>query len=148
MMKRIFKFFDDNNLFSLNLEVPITLGTPEPNYILPPPNHYHNYINYAETDPNRNWITRPVNMLFEWANQYEYRELEVSRMLTFHNHIEDFPVWYDDLMNNLNDNEYLPIYPAIYQLRHRWGINVYSLGDITIPVTDSMVEIDVKVYLR
>ena len=76
MMKRIFKFFNENNTFSLNLEAPIAFGTPEPNYILPTPNHHYNYITYAETDPNRNWITRPVNMLFEWSNQFEYRELE------------------------------------------------------------------------
>ena len=89
MMKRNFKFFGENNTYSLDLGLPGIDMSP------------FNNLSFIEDDI-------PVNIMFEWVNQYEHREFALARLETFNGDITDFSWWYDFLVGNLNDNEYLP----------------------------------------
>ena len=127
MMKRNFKFFGDNNSFTM---------------FLPLPGPYNN-LSFIDDDTDV-----PTNIMFEWVNQFEHREFALARLETYEGEITDFSWWYDFLVGNLNDNEYLPHYPPIYQIRSEWGSRCYSEGDVNIPHNRRMVHIDVKVYIR
>lgn len=146
MMNRIFKFFGENNTFSWPLPVSI-----EPSTELMFPWPRYNTISYPSDDPNRAFPNTPISFMFEWVNQYEHRELEISRLETFSGIINDFPFWYDDLMDlNIGDSEYLPEYPPIYEIRTNHNTRIYRDGDFNIPnpTVLNYIEIDVKIYLR
>ena len=103
------------------------------------------YNNLSFIDDDTDTLT---NIMFEWVNQFEHREFALARLETYEGEITDFSWWYDFLIDNLDDNEYLPNYPPIYEIRSNWNNNRYQSGDIQILGRNSMVEIDVKVYIR
>lgn len=132
-MIRQFKFFGENNTMVFELPVPIEITS----------NHLNNFSYYSENPLIQ------VGFQFQWVNQYEYRELEVSRLVTFVGDVIEFSNWYDRLMENIDEYEFLPIYPPIYQIRIDGGNNILDDGDVNIlHVYDSTIAIDVKIYRR
>ena len=123
---------------NISLEVPIN----------PDWNEHLNNLSYQLLDPLYPSECVPVNFMFEWVNQHEYREFPYVRIQTFYGNIVDFPRWYDFMMGTLPSNEYLPIFPPIYQIRSEWGSRYYEQGDVSIPANRPTVEIDIKIYRR
>ena len=133
-MKRLFKFFGQNKTFSLDLGIPIgpTVGGT------------YNNLSYQRSYPTYD----SVNFMFEWVNQQEYREFPHVRLLTFYGNIVDFSRWFDFIKANLPPNDYLPIYPPIYQIRTSYGNLNYMNGNVHLMRHQQIVEIDIKIYGR
>ena len=123
---------------NISLEVPIN----------PDWNEHLNNLSYQLLDPLYPSECVPVNFMFEWVNQHEYREFPYVRIQTFYGNIVDFPRWYDFMRSILPSNEYLPIYPPIYQIRTSFGNLNYMNGNVNLLPNQQIVEIDIKIYGR
>ena len=121
---KYFKFLDDKSSDTMNisLEVPIN----------PDWNEHFNNLSYQLLDPSYPSECVPVNFMFEWVNQHEYREFTYVRIQTFYGNIVDFSRWYDLMRSNLPSNEYLPNYPPIYQIRTSFGNSNYMNGNVNL----------------